>query len=64
MTCCSTADTTQTHNQKYFAISQVAADWHEPMLLQSNMQPHTASANKKTVPAAQLQPYHHPNHPH
>jgi len=40
-TCCSAAYTSQTCNQQRFTFSEVAADWHEPMVPQRIMWPYT-----------------------
>jgi len=37
----------QTHDQKRFTISQVAADWHELMILQRTMRPSIARASRQ-----------------
>jgi len=44
-TCYSAAYMNQTRDQQRFTISEVAADWHEPMLLQRIMWPFIARAN-------------------
>ena len=44
-TCYSAAYMSQTRDQQHFTISQVAADWHEPMVAQCIMWPSTARAN-------------------
>ena len=38
-TCYNAAYMSQTHDQQHFTISKVAADWHEPMVLQHIMWP-------------------------
>jgi len=40
----------QTRNQKRFTISEVAADWHEPMIPQRIMRPSIASASEQFDP--------------
>ena len=35
----------QTRDQQFFTVSEVAADWHEPMVLQCIMWPSVARAN-------------------
>jgi len=49
-TCCSATYTSQTHDQERFAISEVAADWHEPMVPQRIMWPSIARANGQMDP--------------
>ena len=45
----------QTGDQQRFTISEVAADWHEPMVLQRIMWPSIARANgQPTGPTVQL----------
>ena len=44
-TCYSAAYTSQTRDQQRFTISEVAADWHEPMVPRSIMWPSIARAN-------------------
>jgi len=41
-TCYSAAYMSQTHDQKRFTISEVAADWHELMIPQRTMRPSIA----------------------
>jgi len=41
---------TQTHDQQRFTISEVAADWHEPMVPQRLMWPSIACANGQFDP--------------
>ena len=40
----------KTHDQQRFKISEVAADWHEPMVPQRIMWPSTARANGQLDP--------------
>ena len=49
-TCYSTTYMSQTRDQQRFTISEVAADWHEPMVLQRIMWPSTACANGRLDP--------------
>ena len=51
-TCYSTTCTSQTRDQQHFTISEVAADWHEPMVLQRIMWPPIARNNGPTVQLA------------
>ena len=44
-TCYSATYMSQTRNQQPFTISEVVADWHEPMVPQCIMWPSTARAN-------------------
>ena len=44
-TCCSAAYMSHTRNQQRFTVSEVAADWHEPMVPQRFMWPSIAGAN-------------------
>ena len=44
-TCYSATYMSQTHDQQRFTISEVAADWHEPMVPQRIMWPSIARAN-------------------
>jgi len=46
-TCYSASYTRQTHGQKHFTISEVAADWHELMIPQCTMRPSTARINEQ-----------------
>ena len=46
-TCYSTTYMSQTRDQQRFTISEVAADWHEPMVPQLIMWPSTACANRQ-----------------
>jgi len=43
-------DTCQTRDQQHFAISEVAPDWHEPMVPQHIMWPSTARVNGQLDP--------------
>ena len=43
--CCSATYMSQTRDQQRFTISEVAADWHEPMVLQRIMWPFIARPN-------------------
>jgi len=49
-TCYSAAYMSQTRNQQRFTCSEVAADWHEPIVLQRIMWPSTARANGQLDP--------------
>ena len=44
----------QTRNQQRFTISEVAVDWHEPMMPQRIMWPFIARANGQLDPTVQL----------
>jgi len=44
-TCNSATYMSQTRDQQRFTISEVAADWHEPMMPQCIMWPSTARVN-------------------
>ena len=49
-TCYSATYMSQTRDQQCFTISEVAADWHEPMVPQRIMWPSTAHANGQLDP--------------
>ena len=49
-TCCSAAYMSQTRDQQRFTMSEVAADWHEPMVPQRIMWPSVARANRHLDP--------------
>ena len=49
-TCYSAAYLSQTQEQQRFAISEVAADWHELMIPQRSMRPSIARANGQLDP--------------
>jgi len=49
-TCYSANYVNQTRDQQRFTISEVAADWHEPMVPQRIMWPSTARANGQLDP--------------
>ena len=49
-TCYSATYTSQTHDQQRFTISEVAADWHEPMVPQRIMWSSIARANGQLDP--------------
>ena len=49
-TCYSAAYMSQTRDKQRFAISEVAADWHEPMVPQRIMRLSTARANRQLDP--------------
>ena len=49
-TCYSAAYTSQTRDQQRFTITELAADWHEPMVLLRIMWPSTARANGQLDP--------------
>jgi len=52
--CYSTAYMSQTRDQQRFTISEVAANWHEPMVPQRIMWPSIARANGHIGPTVQL----------
>ena len=49
-TCYSATYMSQTRDQQRFTISEVAADWHEPMVPQRIMWPSIARANGRLDP--------------
>ena len=49
-TCYSAAYMSQTRDQQRFTVSEVAADWHDPMLPQRIMWPSSARANGQLDP--------------
>jgi len=49
-TCYSVTYMSQTRDQQRFTISEVAADWHEPMVPQRIMWPSIARANGRLDP--------------
>jgi len=49
-TCYSAAYMSQTRDQQRFTISEVATDWHEPMVPQRIMWPSIARANGQLDP--------------
>jgi len=49
-TCYSATYMSQTRDQQRFTISEVAADWHEPVVLQRIMWPFIARANGQLGP--------------
>jgi len=49
-TCYSAAYMSQTRDQQRFTISEVADDWHEPMVPRRIMWPSTAHANRQLDP--------------
>jgi len=49
-TCYSATYTSQTRDQQRFTISEVAADWHEPMVPKRIMWPSIARANEQLDP--------------
>ena len=49
-TCCSATYMSQTRDQQRFAISEVAADWHEPMVPQRITWPSIAHTNGQLDP--------------
>jgi len=67
-TCYSATYVSQTRDQQRFTISEVAADWHEPMVPQRIMWPSIARANGQLDigPTVQLADnmHHRPNQPH
>jgi len=60
-TCYSANYMSQTRDQQRFTISEVAADWHEPMVPQRIMWPSIARANGQLDPRCSQQTHHHPN---
>ena len=50
LTCYSATYMSQTRDQQRFTISEVAADWHEPMVPQRIMWPSIAHANGQLDP--------------
>jgi len=63
-TCYSAAYMSPTRDQQRFTISEVAADWHEPMLPQRIMWPSITPANGQLDPRCSQQTHHRPNQPH
>ena len=63
-TCQSATYMSQTRDQQRFTISQVAADWHKPMVPQRIMWPSIARANGQLDPRCSQQTHHRPNQPH
>jgi len=55
-TCYSAAYMSQTRDQQRFTISEVAADWHEPMVPQRIMWPSIARANGQLDPQCTSRP--------
>jgi len=51
-------------SQKRFAISEVAADWHELMIPRRIMRPSIARDSEQLNPQCSTQTYHRPNQPH
>jgi len=49
-TCYSATYMSQTRDQQHFTISEVAADWHEPMVPQRIMWPSIARTNGQLDP--------------
>ena len=49
-TCYSATYMSLTRDQQRFTISEVAADWHEPVVLQCIMWPSIARANRQLDP--------------
>jgi len=62
--CYSTTYIGQTCDQQRFTISEAAADWHEPMVLQRIIWPSIARANGQSDLQCSLQTHYHPNQPH
>jgi len=56
VTCYSTAYMSQTRDQQCFTMSEVAADWHEPMILQQIMQLSAAWTNGQHEAVNKLPP--------
>jgi len=63
-TCYSAAYMSQTRDQQRFTISEVTADWHEPVVLQRTMWPSIARTNGQLDPRCSWQTHHRPNQPH
>ena len=64
-TCYSVTQMSQTRDQQRFTISEVAADWHEPMVPQRIMWPSIARANGQLDPRCSQQTHHRrPNQLH
>jgi len=59
----STAYMSQTRDQQRFTISEVAADYHEPVVPQRFMWPSIASNNGQLTHCA-ASTHHRPNQPH
>jgi len=59
-TCYSAAYMSPTRDQQRFTISEVAADWHEPMLPQRIMWPSITPANGQLDPRCSQQTHHRP----
>ena len=57
-TCYSATYMSQTRAQQRFTISEVAADWHEPMVPQRIMWPSIARANWQLDPRCSYRPNH------
>jgi len=49
------------NTQKRFAVSDVAADWHELMIPQRTMRSFIARASEQLDPQCSQQMYHHPD---
>jgi len=54
----------QTRDQQRFTISEVVADWHEPMVPQCIMWPSIARAHGQLDQRCSYQTHHCPNQPH
>ena len=63
-TCYSATYMSQTRDQQRVIISEVAADWHEPMVPQRIMWPSIARTNGKLDQLCSYQTHHRPNQPH
>jgi len=63
-TCYSAAYMSQTRDQQRFTISEVAADWHEPMVPQRIIWPSISRANGQLDPRCSQQTHHRPNQSH
>ena len=50
--------------QQHFTISEVAADWHELVILRCIMHPSIARDGEQLDPRCSTQTYHRPNQPH
>jgi len=53
-----------TCDQQHFAISEVAADWHEPVIMLRIKQPGIARDNEQLNPQCSLQTQHCPSQLH
>ena len=63
-TCYSATYISQTRDQQHFTISEVAANWHEPMVPQHIMWPSIARTNGQLHPRWSQQTHHRAHQPH